>query len=75
MGTGTAAPPTDFENILSELEGLTPSEIVERVTSEVSDRTAQRYALRKRGLSLETLRFVSAATLTRQRRIHAVGTH
>ena len=69
MGTEIEWPMTDFETALRGLEGLAQDEITELVISELSDGDAASFAVLKKGLSLETLRVLSAITIARQRRI------
>lgn len=69
MGTEMEWPMTDFEMALRGLEGLAQDEITELVISQLSAGEAASFAVLKKGLSLETLRVLSATTIARQRRI------
>jgi hypothetical protein len=63
MTMGANLPLTDFERALRRLEGLTRGEIAELVTAQIVDENAEDFAVVTEGLSLETLRLLSARAL------------
>jgi hypothetical protein len=63
MGIHIDLPLTEFERVLRRLEGLTRGEIAELVTAQIVDKDAESFAGLTEGLSIETLRFLSARAL------------
>lgn len=63
MGIHIDLPLTEFERVLRRLEGLTRGEIAELVTAQIVDKNAESFAVLTEGLSIETLRFLSARAL------------
>jgi hypothetical protein len=63
MTMGANLPLTDFEKALRRVEGLTRGEIAELVKAQIVDTDARDFAGITAGLSLETLRLLSARAL------------
>ena len=68
MGTAIEFGPTEFEQMLGKLNGLTRAQIAELVMERIAPEDVASYSALSEALSLEALRFLSARTLFRLRR-------